>query len=318
MNEFLTLSLSGGGYKGLYSAHVLARLEEDLNCRIAQKFDLLAGTSIGGIIALALALEIPAKDIEKMFLEKGKEIFRKRTFFSSGLIIKSKYSNKGLYKVLNDLFGNKTIGELKHRVIIPIVNYTEGKPQIVKTPHNIVLQNDKKMKIVDVALATSAAPTFFPVYSTNEGDFVDGGLIANHPGYFALVEAESYLSQQLENIYQLHIGTISQKFTSSSSKYVLGSSFWSWKENIFNLIFSCQEQSADNLLHFYLKDRYISIDPLSVDQQAKQIKLDKVNEQSSRILIQKADDAYKCFLGNFKKQLELIRLHKPNEYIPFN
>ena len=73
MNEFLTLSLSGGGYKGLYSAHVLARLEEDLNCRIAQKFDLLAGTSIGGIIALALALEIPAKDIEQLFLQKGKE-----------------------------------------------------------------------------------------------------------------------------------------------------------------------------------------------------------------------------------------------------
>ena len=318
MNEFLTLSLSGGGYKGLYSAHVLARLEEDLNCRIAQKFDLLAGTSIGGIIALALALEIPAKDIEQLFLQKGKEIFHKRTMISTGLLFKSKYTNNGLYEVLRDLFGDKTIGELKHRVIIPIINYTEGKPQIIKTPHNILLQNDKRLKILDVALSTSAAPTYFPIFSTNDGDFVDGGMVANHPGFFAVVEAQSYLNQTLENIYQLHIGTISQKFTSSSSKYILGSSFWSWKENIFNLIFSCQEQSADNLLHFYLKDRYISIDSLSVDQQAKQIKLDKVNEKSSRILIQKADDAYKCFLGKSKKQLELIRLHKPNEYIPFN
>lgn len=318
MERFYTLALSGGGYKGLYSAHILTRLEEDLGCPIAQKFDLLSGTSIGGIITLALALEIPAKDIEQLFLTKGKRIFRKRTWISKGLLLSSKYSNAGLKEVLTDLFGDRTIGDLKHRVIIPTINYTEGKPQIFKTPHNIKLKNDKKLKLVDVALATSAAPTFFPIFSTNDGDFVDGGLVANHPGYFALVEAESYLNQPLDNIYQLHVGTISQKFTSSSSKYILRSSFWSWKENIFNLIFSCQEQSADNLLHFYLKDRYISIDSLSVDQQAKQIKLDKVNDKSSRILIQKADDAYKCFSGEYTEQLNILKKHTPDVYIPYS
>lgn len=318
MERFYTLALSGGGYKGLYTAHVLTRLEDELGCPIATKFDLLSGTSIGGIIALALALEIPAKDIEKLFLTKGKKIFRKRTSISTGLLFMSKYSNNGLKEVLNDLFKDKTIGDLKHRVIIPTINYTEGKPQIFKTPHNKILKNDKKLKLVDVALATSAAPTFFPVFSTKDGDFIDGGLVANHPGFFALVEAESYLNQSIENIYQLHIGTISQKFTSSSSKYVLGSSFWSWKENIFNLMFSCQEQSADNLLHFYLKERYMSIDSLSVNQQAKQIKLDKVNDKASRILIQKADDAYKCFSGTYEAQLNLLKLHKPDEYVPSN
>lgn len=230
----------------------------------------------------------------------------------------SKYSNNGLKEVLNDLFKDKTIGDLKHRVIIPTINYTEGKPQIFKTPHDKILKNDKKLKLVDVALATSAAPTFFPVFSTKDGDFIDGGLVANHPGFFALVEAESYLNQSIENIYQLHIGTISQKFTSSSSKYVLGSSFWSWKDNIFNLMFSCQEQAADNLLHFYLKERYMSIDSLSVNQQAKQIKLDKVNDKSSRILIQKADDAYKCFSGKNEAQLILLKTHEPDEFIPSN
>lgn len=317
MGDFYTLALSGGGYKGLFSAHVLSRLEKELGCPVAQKFDLLSGTSIGGIIAIALALEIPAGDIERLFLEKGKKIFKKRTFISTGLILMSKYSNSGLKEVLGELFEDKIIADLKHRVIIPAINYTEGKPQVFKTPHNPKLKNDKNLKLVDVALATSAAPTYFPVFSSNAGDFVDGGLMANHPGYFAVVEAMSYLNQPLENIHQLHIGTISQKFTSSSSKYVLGSSFWSWKENIFNLMFSCQEQSAENLLHFYLKDRYVSIDSVAADEQAKQIKLDKINKKSSRILIQKADDAVKCYLGNLEC-FNKLKKHQPGEYVPNN
>lgn len=92
MNKCFTLALSGGGYKGLFSAHILVELEKQFGCPIAQKFDLIAGTSIGGIIALALALEIPAEDIEKMFLENGKIIFKKRFFLSNGLFFKSKYA----------------------------------------------------------------------------------------------------------------------------------------------------------------------------------------------------------------------------------
>ena len=70
MNTCNILALSGGGYKGLFSARVLSCLEKEFGCSIAKKFDLIAGTSIGGIIAIALALEIPAVEIEKLFIEK--------------------------------------------------------------------------------------------------------------------------------------------------------------------------------------------------------------------------------------------------------
>lgn len=71
------LSLSGGGYKGLYTATVLASFEKELKKPIAQYFDLLAGTSIGGIIALAAAFEIPMKDVVNKFKERGDELFKK-------------------------------------------------------------------------------------------------------------------------------------------------------------------------------------------------------------------------------------------------
>lgn len=80
MDKCYTLALSGGGYKGLFTAHVLTELEKQFGCPIAQKFDLIAGTSIGGIISLALALEIPAEEIEQMFLKKGKKDFQKTLF----------------------------------------------------------------------------------------------------------------------------------------------------------------------------------------------------------------------------------------------
>lgn len=298
MEKCFTLALSGGGYKGLFSAHVLSELEEELKCPIANKFDLIAGTSIGGIIALALALEIPAKQIEELFIQNGKEIFKKRSILSTGYLFKSKYSNKGLYSVLEKIFGDKKIGDLKHRVLITSVNYTEGKPQMFKTSHADGLVKDAKMKIIDVAMSTSAAPMFFPINSIDEGDFVDGGLVANHPGFFAMIEAEKYLTTTNNNIYQLHVGTISQKFTSSSSKYVLSSSFFSWNKKLFNLLFSCQEQSSEFILKKYLGDRYYSIDSLTVENQAKNISLDKVSKKSTKILKQKGDDAIKIYLGS--------------------
>lgn len=312
MNKCFTLALSGGGYKGLFSTHVLVELEKQLGCRIAKKFDLIAGTSIGGVIALALALEIPAEDIEKLFLENGKKIFKKRFFASNGLFFKSKYSQKGLYSVLSEIFRDKKISDLKHRVLITSINYTDGKPQMFKTPHNDSLIKDANMKIIDVAMSTSAAPMFFPINSIEEGDFVDGGLVANHPGFFAMVEAEKYLNQKIEDIYQLHIGTISQKFTSSSSKYVLASSFFSWREKLFNLLFSCQEQSTDFLLKKYLGDKYYSIDSLAVENQAKRIALDKVSKTSSKILRQKGDAAVKEYFGS--EHYKILKEYQAKEF----
>jgi patatin-like phospholipase/acyl hydrolase len=88
--RFQVLALSGGGYRGLYTAKILADLEEDIGGPIARRFDLIAGTSIGGILALAIAMEIPAEQMVKLFEQHGQEIFRRR--FSLWGILRAPYS----------------------------------------------------------------------------------------------------------------------------------------------------------------------------------------------------------------------------------
>lgn len=292
------LALSGGGFKGLYTAKVLERLEEELKVPIAQKFDLIAGTSIGGIIALALAYEIPCSQIVGFFNENGKKIFKKRLNFA----IIPKYGKKHLKDALAKIFGDAKIGDLKHRVIIPTINYSSGKVQLFKTRHHSTFIADYKRSLVDVAMSTAAAPVYFPVYHTGYGDFIDGGLVANHPGFFAILEAKQFLNTEEADISMLHIGTLSQRFT-SDGRTNLG--LLRWRTKLLNLLFSCQDQSVNQIVQFLLNDRYYSIDEIITEQQSKKIALDKTDYTARKILIQHAEEKVKEFMGTEKfKALE--------------
>jgi patatin-like phospholipase/acyl hydrolase len=306
MSSFHILSLSGGGFKGLFTAQVLAEIENKFGCPVAKKFDLLAGTSIGGILSIALALEIPACELLSLFVKNGDRIFKKRATFG---IRHSKYSGSGLKDVLTELFEDKKVKDLKHNLIIPAINLTKGGPQVFKTSHHPNLFSDKELKLVDIGLATSAAPTYFPIHGTGIGDFVDGGLVANHPGLFACIEAQQFFNINQNDIKQLHIGTLSNKCTSSGKKSFLKSGVLQWGLKLVELTFSCQEQSVHQILKFLLKDNYYSIDEQISDIQTKSIGLDKINETAQKILIQIAgiasqrfltDEHFKCYIDHNK------------------
>jgi patatin-like phospholipase/acyl hydrolase len=288
---FHILSLSGGGYKGLFTAALLEGLEEDFGHPIAQKFDLLAGTSIGGIMVLALALEIPAKEIKQFFLEKGKQIFNLHINIWKGF---SLYQNDNIKNALFTLFGNRKIGDLKHRIIIPVINYTTGTPQTIKTRHHEKFLKDYRWPLVDVALATSAAPCYFPIFGKHNGDFLDGGLIANNPGLFACIEALKYLGCDLEDIYQLHIGTLSSKVTSPCNRRGFGINL----KRLVSLILSCQEQSTGQIIKLLLGERYYSVDTSVAPNQEKLIKLDKTSNDAEKVLIQWAHSEGQRFSGS--------------------
>jgi patatin-like phospholipase/acyl hydrolase len=311
-NQFHILSLSGGGFKGVFTAVILEKLEEDFGYPIAKKFDLLAGTSIGGIIALALAAEIPVKEIKEMLIHNKGKIFG-RSIFSKGLI-RSIYNNDGLRGCLTELYNNKKIKELKHRVIIPTINYTKGSPQILKTRHHKDFKMDIKWPLVDAALATSAAPIYFPTFRSDYGDFIDGGIVANHPGFFALIEAQKYLEIEPENIYQLHIGTTFHKTTSSCQKKPKKTGILNWGVKLLDLLFSCQEQSTGQILSFMLPNRYYSINSMSDNDQCKLLALDNISINAQTLLTQKANEALKEFQGN--QFYEIIRSHNADEFIP--
>ncbi len=173
---FKILSLDGGGIKGLYIASLLEKLEKKSEKKAGECFDLIAGTSTGGLIALGLASGKSASDLVKLYEEKGNAIFPTsnnkfiRWFQDKYQSFKQiaffgKYSAQNLKKALKNEFGELTIGELENLVLIPSFNMVQGMPRMFKYPHKEGgFFRDKDIPVVDTALATSSAPTYLPLH----------------------------------------------------------------------------------------------------------------------------------------------------------
>lgn len=298
--SFRILALSGGGFRGLFTAKVLHLLEERLDAPLHTQFDLIAGTSIGGINALTIAAGIPAARAVDFFLKDGTAVFQKMPL-GAFKFLRPRYTNAGLRSVLERVFEGRTMGDLKTKVIIPSINFTKGEPQVLKTPHHVDLTLDAKKSLVDVALSTSAAPAYFPIHRAAYGDMVDGGLIANHPGVFAMVEAKRFLSIREDNIRMLHIGTMSSGKTSPGGSPNFGIVNWFWpiaKPRLIELMLSSQEMATNNVLQILLKDRYYSIDRQLTEDQAKSVGLDVHTEKACTVLRQSAEIAFQSAMGN--------------------
>ncbi|MFV9485095.1 CBASS cGAMP-activated phospholipase [Christiangramia sp. ASW11-125] len=205
--NFKILSIDGGGIKGLYSATILREFESKFNCHISDHFDMICGTSTGGLIALGLSLKIPARDLVEFYKKEGPKIFpesKNYNFFGkkvsrrflSQIIGTGKYSDKPLRKALENIFGEHTIGDSHNLLCIPTYTVTEARPFVFKYDHpEGDLDRDNECKMVDVALATSAAPTYFPMVDIplyNNKQFVDGGVWSNNPTLTGLLEALDY------------------------------------------------------------------------------------------------------------------------------
>lgn len=300
--SFHILALSGGGFRGLYSATVLKCLEESFGAPLAHRFDLICGTSAGGLLALGLAAEIPASELQAMFEEDGKRIFGSRSIWRRLLTkwVVAKHSADGLRAVLTERFQEKTIGDLKHRVLIPTVNYSTGKGQFFKTPHAKAFVMDHRRELVDVGLATAAAPTYFPLHRiADEGVFVDGGLVGNSPGLFGLHEARQVLQVSVDtHIRVLAIGTMTLGATLRGSaghnKGIFG-----WGAKIFDLVISAQEGSVDAMLKHLLAEKYYRIDDLATPDQSKDISsLDYVSPGAVNVLKDRGTQAARRALGD--------------------
>lgn len=300
------MSLTGGGYRGLYTATVLEDIESHLKKKneddcIANYFDLITGTSIGGIIALALAYEIPANEIAKIFDENGKKIFKKQALFG---FFKAKYNSDTLKKILTEWFGDAKLGDLKHPVVIPSVDYTVGKPVTFKTAHNCNFIRDWELRIVDVALATSAAPTFFKRHTINKSEYVDGGLFANSPSLIGLHEAENYFEQNTENVRILSIGTMSSKKTINPNANKKGGlvdwgegNFINAAENIIELTLSSQQLFTQQIVKHRIKENLVEIDENLTESSAMYVALDNVTDSAKQILISNANQSSKVALS---------------------
>ena len=202
---FRVLALDGGGLRGLFTASFLSTLEDLGGGRIGEHFDLIVGTSMGGIIALALAYGTPAHTVLDLFLQKGRRVFGKARRL--GMLFRPKYDNAALAAALREFFGSKSLNDVTTPVCVPSYELENSYPRIWKDEHAADLIPAGDEPAWKVALASSSAPVFFPGTQVVPGDsHVDGGLFANNPTLIGLTEAVRYFGQPLERIRILSVG----------------------------------------------------------------------------------------------------------------
>jgi len=200
---FKVLSIDGGGIKGLYSLYILDEIEKKYcipnNKLIGDYFDMISGCSVGSMIIMGISLKIPISKIIEGFEKNATNIFpignnnNTCTKFFSNMYYKiqqlrgCKYSDTSLYKLLINIFGNKTIKDINNLVCIPSFCLNTGKNFVFKntTDKHKDIQN---ITIVDMILCSSAAPTYLPIRHIKEGYFLDGGLWANDPSFLSVIE----------------------------------------------------------------------------------------------------------------------------------
>jgi patatin-like phospholipase/acyl hydrolase len=303
---FQILALSGGGYLGLYTAEILARLEAQAGRPIGQCFDLIAGTSIGGILALGVAMEKPAASMRDLFTDRGTKIFseRPRSRFwwadTSRSFCRPKYDGVELCRAIEDVLGRDTLlREARHRVLIPSVNMTKGSVQMFKTAHDPRLVMDYRRRAADIAMATSAAPTYFPLAEMDGAYFADGGLVANAPDMCALHEACVFLGTKADDVSILSIGTTTTGFSLPRSLgRRLGIWKWTARGRLFSTIVSAQQQMVDFMLRHQLGNRYLRIDVRPGEEQQTDLALDVANADAQGTLRGLAEGSYQQVATN--------------------
>jgi len=254
---FRILSLDGGGIMGAFSASALATFERATGRRIVEHFDLITGTSTGGIIAIGLAMGASAEELCSFYEVDGPEIFPPRGSVEKGLrwgyhLFRPRFWGSELKRAIQSVVGDRSLGEARTRLVVPAFDINTGKIYVFKTPHHPHYLHHADLAAVDAALATSAAPTYFPAHTIKgRGTFVDGGLWANCPTMVALVEALDFLDQPLEHIKMLSVSTTSSPFRIRNPDKPRGLCAWAW--NLRTTMSSGQTQSSVNAAFCLLK-----------------------------------------------------------------
>jgi len=259
------LSIDGGGYRGIFAAHVLKRIEQKFSASWPSDFSLIAGTSTGSIIAAGLACGLSAHDICELYRINGHEIFKKRPYSRLGLT-SSRYRSANLKNILTDVFTDKRLGDVKTPLLIPSTDIGNGCVHVLKSAYDPGFFRDPDVLIVDAILASCSAPTYFDPYITDRYMLADGGLWANNPSLIATVEAKRRLGAKLEDLEVLSIGTgTGKKYYSqrpSFFKRMMGWGFatrWGGTKFI-NMILNLQSETASNTLQLLLeKDQIVRV-----------------------------------------------------------
>lgn len=232
---FRVLCLDGGGMRGIYQAAYLATYADRLRNRagavgnaldVGSAFDLIVGTSTGGIVACALVAGIPLQRVQSLYFENGSKIFPYQWFRAKTLPgyairlfgIGLKGGNDALRSALEKTLGDRRVDNVYQdrgiALAIPAVDLNRHAAVVFKTQHLSRLNGrDNTRKLVDICMATTAAPILRSMAVLDEpggagatpATYVDGGLWANNPGMLGMMEAVEILSDRSETTRPIHL-----------------------------------------------------------------------------------------------------------------
>ena len=280
--------MDGGGIRGLFTACLLQEIQSQLlkEGGIEDYFDLIAGTSTGGIIAMGLGLHVSCDDIVRLYKDRGCEIFppdryrqtkKPRAKFGWDLW-HPKYDHQPLENILHEVFGTKLLGQSDSRLVIPSCMVPKSEIAVFKTDHHPDYKRDHLTMAWEVCRATSAAPTYFAGHERNGRMFVDGGMWANSPVLVAVTEALSCFDISPNQIQAISIGTGNKPFD-ISLKAARGGT-WNWMFAISGAMHLSTENASSQVGLFIGQNNIVRIEP---EHQIADIDMDDWEEAAKHL-----------------------------------
>lgn len=288
---FRILSLDGGGIRGLFGAAYLAEIERKYlgGESIARHFDMVAGTSTGGIIALGLAAGKTAAEISKIYTERGEFIFPEPGFGMGPWrwlksLLRPKHRSADLRDELLRVFDHEVFGAATCRAVIPCFEGKYGEPFIYKTPHHPDYKKDRHKALVDVALHTAAAPSYLAAVDSHGYQMLDGGIWANNPIMNALVDVLACYDVPRENIRILSIGTGDETVKLAKRQLDGGKLAWGVSNKV-PLLFrlASRAQSKNALGQAYLLVGKPNVLRVDMDEREQHMDLDDVRRAKQEL-----------------------------------
>lgn len=284
---FRILCLDGGGSRGYFTASIIENIEKRYNIKVNEYFDLIVGTSTGAIIAGAIAVDVDAKDITRMYLEEYKNVFKSSILKG---IFSSKYESDKLRVLLENNYKNKDFKDTKTNLLITATDILSSEPQIFKS------WDPKGVRLIDAVMASASAPIYFEPHKIKGKKYIDGCIWSNNPSFVALVEAISKkgFAKKMSDIKILSIGTGKNSEELKNEK----SGLISWSKDIVPLSLKTNVEAVNILTENLLEKNFLRIDFYCNDK----ISIDNIPEY----ILTNSDKIFDEFTGSldifFKNQ----------------
>jgi predicted acylesterase/phospholipase RssA len=302
------LCLSGGGFRGLYTAAVLDKITRGFGIHdLSSHFDLIIGTSTGGLVGSALALGLPPHAIASAFQRRGRSIFPRETSLR-GIWQKARaqpqYSAAPIASAVKEMLPEEwkmNIEDLDVPLaLVSVSRITQRHRIFAGAP--FADRGIRKTSLLKAILSTSAAPTYFPEQKIGTDRLIDGGLAANAPVLLGVSLLHRKKRAHLENINVLHIGTAStpdyQRFEPGWLERNIPPLAWTRRllgvtRDLVVLTMAAQEALAIELAKTWLGDRYVYVDaPEKLRHGPELAKLDNASLEAQRRLLLLAEETW--------------------------